>query len=150
MLSDSCTTRDALQTLHSRPETYIYIYICICSTSILIRLKRQVLMSQRSTWLWAIRTDMSADARSVLAAVDGFCALSGLALIPLLPSFDFLLCHSMFAIAWPLCVRGCRVALCSRLLGRFDGAGDEFVHNKKCGFCVTAPETNLFMTCIFL
>ena len=78
---------------------------------------------------------MSADARSVLAAVDGFCALSGLALIPLLPSFDFLLCHSMFAIAWPLCVRGCRVALCSRLLGRLVFAVARSI--------VTAPATNL-------
>ena len=61
-------------------ELFISLSFCI-----LIRLKRQVLMSQRSTWLWAIRTDMSADARSVLAVVDGFRALLGLALFPLFP-----------------------------------------------------------------
>ena len=33
---------------------------------------------------------MSADARSVFVAVDGFRALLGLALLPLFPSFDFL------------------------------------------------------------
>ena len=109
----------------------------------MIRLKRQVLMSQRSTWLWAIRTDMSADARSALAAVDGFCAFLGLALIPLLPSLDFLLCH------WSLCVRGSLVAPCSRLLRRSvfavarslgvrccsvdrDGAGNYFFHVHFC------------------
>ena len=89
---------------------------------VLIRLKRQVLMSQRSTWLWAIRTDMSADARSVLPVVAGFCALLGLALFPLFSSFDCLLCRSVFAVAWSLCVRGCSVAQCSRLLGRLEFA----------------------------
>ena len=68
-------------------------------------------MSQRSTWLWAIRTDMSADARSVLAAVDDFCALLWLALLPLFPSFSFLLCCSVFAVAWWLCVRGCSIEI---------------------------------------
>ena len=66
-------------------------------------------MSQRSPWLWAIRTDMSADARSVLAAVDGFCALLGLALFPLHPSFDCLLCRSVFAVARSVGGRECSV-----------------------------------------
>ena len=80
----------------------------LTSQTVLIRLKRQVLMSQRSTWLWAIRTDMSAGARSVLPAVDGFCDLLELVLLPLFPpSFDFLLFRWVFAVAWSLCVRGC-------------------------------------------
>ncbi len=37
---------------------------------VLIRLRRKVLMPQRHTLLWAIRTNMTADARAVVADVD--------------------------------------------------------------------------------
>ena len=64
---------------------------------------------------------MSADTRSVLAAVGGFCASLGLALFPLfallvfvcfgcLVCFAALLGRSVFAVAWPFCVRDCSVA----------------------------------------
>jgi len=66
---------------------------------VLIRLKRQVLVSQRSSWLWATRTDISAAARFVLAAPDSFSAWLVLALLPLVSSFDVLLCRSEFAFA---------------------------------------------------
>ena len=104
---------------------------------ILIRLKRQVLMPQRSTWLWAIRTDMSADARAVLAVLDAFCALLGHALFPLFALlalfalfvlFVLLLClvarcsrlrgHSAFAVARSLVFGECTVGWSSRLPGR--------------------------------
>ena len=63
---------------------------------ILIRLKRQVLMSQRSTWLWAIRTNMTSNA---------FC-------LALLFVWSLLLssCFVLIGIAWSLCGSSCTFA----------------------------------------
>ena len=57
---------------------------------------------------------MSADARSVLAAVDGFCTLLGIALFPLCPQMVFALCwglpgRSVFAVAPSVGGRECSV-----------------------------------------